>query len=198
MSVDAAAGHRRVEPCRRFTLLDGMILVGGAAVGFAGARAGLEEYYDYWFIEAHQFAGFTLMLASVLVLILRLRKPRPTLRRIARQPGAVACAAVVAVQVEGTINSLISDSITEEWGRFSRLDSAIWALLCDFVPTMVMVVPICWVLLILLRRHRPERGWIDRSGRVVGWAWIVWSLVAPVLFWLSTYYLMNGAVRSIM
>ncbi len=38
------------------------------------------------------------------------------------------------------------------------------------------VIPITWLLLVLGRRWRPEPGWIDRAGRLLGWSWIVWMI----------------------
>ncbi len=36
------------------------------------------------------------------------------------------------------------------------------------------MVMIAWMLLAMGRRWRLERGWIDRSGRALGWCWIAW------------------------
>ncbi len=90
----------RGPPCRRFTLLDGMILVAGSAVGTAGILGQWgDQTVEGWVNVADDVSGFLLMLASALLLILRLRGPRPTIRRIARQPGAAGCFAVVAFGV---------------------------------------------------------------------------------------------------
>ena len=49
------------------------------------------------------------------------------------------------------------------------------------------------------RRWRPEPGWIDRSGRVLGWAWIAWMVAAPVFLRIASDYDSFGSpMRSIM
>lgn len=37
-----------------------------------------------------------------------------------------------------------------------------------------------WMLLLVSGRWRPERSWIDRAGRVLGWFWIA---ILPVTGW---------------
>src|SRR3954469_13856287 len=104
--------------CRNFTLLDGMILVGGAAVGFTWVRSSNEPGIfipNDRLLAIHAHAGLLLMLASILILILRLRRPRPTLRRVARQPGAVACFAMVAYGLACHALYLIHDPHIGGW-----------------------------------------------------------------------------------
>jgi hypothetical protein len=45
-------------------------------------------------------------------------------------------------------------------------------------PHAGWAVAASWLTLIMNRRWRPERDWIDRAGRVVGIAWI-----APIPFY---------------
>jgi hypothetical protein len=98
-SMRTRSSSRRLgPPCRRFGLLDGMILVGVAAFGFAGFKAGLELYSEPYYQIPMSFEA-VLLLATWLVLIYRLRRPRPSIRILTRQPGAVACFAVVVVHV---------------------------------------------------------------------------------------------------
>jgi hypothetical protein len=87
---------------RRVTLSDGMIIVAAIAAGLAGARACM-EYFGWGSspVRVGRWAGWT-RLATVVALALtlayfplRLRRLRPSLRRVVRQPGTVACCAVV-------------------------------------------------------------------------------------------------------
>ncbi len=183
-------------PCRQFTLLDSLILVGGAAVGFAGCRAEGDRYSD-WDFRVQIFVSFFQMLASWLVLILRLRRPRPSIRLLARQPGAVACFAIVVLQLVQFTDTLFNDLISGEWGHLSGVGPVIWSFLSGFDPTMAAVVPISWVILVANRRWRPEPGWIDRSGRLLGWAWIAWMFAWPLFYWLANRYVVNGHFRTI-
>jgi hypothetical protein len=184
-------------PCRRFTLLDALILVAGAAVGFAGCRASWDRYSD-WDFQVQMFVNFFLMLASWLVLIFRLRRPRPSIRQVARQPGTVACFAVVALQIVQSADTLFNDLIIGDFSGYSGVGPVIWTLLSEFDPTSAAVVPISWVILIANRRRRPEPGWIDRSGRLLGWIWIAWIFVWPLFYWFVNYHDLTSPRRSIM
>ena len=104
---------------RQFTLLDAMILFVAAAVGMALARGPLNyllhpppptistvavaPHSPYAYIR-EQFGTavkvattvYPLVLAfTFAALVLRLRHPRPRLRKILRQPGAVGCSAAI-------------------------------------------------------------------------------------------------------
>src|SRR5262249_12364931 len=99
---------------RKFTILDGMILVAAAAGGFALRRAvgdtvgGHAVNLDlvvfsalgslfYRVVEA----AFPVLVALTLaVLLWRLRLPRPRWRRLMRQPGVAAvCAALIPIAI---------------------------------------------------------------------------------------------------
>ena len=184
---------RKAMPCRPFALLDALFLVGAAAVGFAGCRAE-ETRYSEWYYRVQMFFGFFLALASWLVLILRLRRPRPSIRLIARQPGAVACFGVAAVQLVQFAESLASSSAVGEMGFVSGVGPAIWTFFSGFDSSLAAVVPISWALLVANRRWRPEPGWIDRSGRLLGWTWIAWMVVWPIFYWLAIRDQMHDSI----
>jgi hypothetical protein len=166
-------------PCRRFTLFDAMILVGGVAMGFAGFQSVSNwSRFDRWFdFYIHAYSLLTLF--SILILTLRLRRPRPPIRRIVRQPGTLACFTAVAFGllcncvdvIRSIFHGQISDGSVEDWmGFFLKADRS-----------AAYVVAIVWVIFALGRLGRPESGWIDPSGRLVGWLWIVWGLAWPFL-----------------
>jgi hypothetical protein len=96
------------QASRKFTILDGMILVAALAGGFALRRAaedslaghgsiayGASVLFLYRMIEA----GFPFLVTlTPAVLVMRLRRPRPRWRRLARQPGtAASCAAILPI-----------------------------------------------------------------------------------------------------
>jgi hypothetical protein len=106
---------------RRFTILDATILVAATAVGLAILRLFVA---DGWFFRqefpishiksmaqcANEaclpfFASWTLGF-----LILRLRWPRPRLRRLARQPGMAACSAAALVLIVQLLAIVIPES----------------------------------------------------------------------------------------
>ena len=190
---------RRGKPCRRFSVLDGMILIAGLAIGVVGGRSGFEEYrWQSPGYAWHRLAGSTLMTATALTLIFRLRRPRPPIRLLATQPGAVACFAILAMQLAEVGESVIESVINEEYGRLSAIDSAAYVALGEFPIASAAVVPVGWLLLLANRRWRPEPGWIDRAGRVLGWAWIAWGLAWPILRWAVVRFHLDGLPRSIM
>src|SRR5947209_11055 len=84
---------------RKPTLLDAMIVVAATAVGLACFRPVPPLFYSgphVWALSV-LVADVTALLApwTVALLVIRLLPPRPRLRRLARQPGFVACAVSV-------------------------------------------------------------------------------------------------------
>jgi hypothetical protein len=155
-----------------------MILVGCSAVSLAAFRSSAEPgifIADDWAMAIHAYAALSLMLASILVLILRLRRPRPPLRRIARQPGAVACFSMVAYGLSCHALYILRDPRLGGWPWNMSVGQWIWFLL-DNQEFSWNVVAVVWIIFAAGRIGRPEAGWIDRAGRVVGWGWIVWGL----------------------
>jgi hypothetical protein len=180
----AKRAARKGPLCRPFTLFDGMIVIGVAAVGFATYRGSL-EYGNDWYQWVEMCVEAFLLLATWLVVIFRFRRPRPSLRRMARQPGAVACFAIVAMHVSQMGEDQAYRLIYGNFRIIPGIGSLIWIFLSGFEVVLSAVVPICWALLLAGRRWRPEPGWIDSLGRWIGWAWIVWLVACPVFTWLA-------------
>ena len=118
---------------------------------------------------------------TLAVLGLRLRRPRPTLRRLARQPGFAACASVAMMAVVGFLGHLSSTLEPMTWGDGFRFRW--WLELINFRETYLtldasypallsVAVASAWALLALGRMARPEPGWLDRAGRVLGAYWV--------------------------
>ena len=185
--------NRCGPPCRPFTLQDVMILVAAAAVGSLGVRyrlfdpagslgmalqASLRPKSPGWLANDYEVAGFALMLSSVAVLVLRARRPRPSIPRVMRQPGTVACFMVVANTWLGDLNWVVARLAAGTPHEFRSVGEEIWSRLSPEFPDYrsSYLVVTAWVVLYLGRLARPEPGWVDRSGRVVGWAWIVWGI----------------------
>jgi hypothetical protein len=91
---------------RRFTLVDAMVLIAATAIAMVLMRPLLEEMRP---LGVHSLGdalrlGSTVSVTlepmaltlSLAVGLLRLREPRPRLRRAFRQPGMVACMAVLS------------------------------------------------------------------------------------------------------
>jgi hypothetical protein len=86
--------------------------------------------------------------------ILRLRRPRPPLRQLLRQPGFVGCMAIVLFTL-----------LTVDLWFLARVDIPPWL-------NLVAVVLLVWVTL-TLPPWKAERGWTDRLGRLVGAFWVL-------------------------
>lgn len=181
-------------PGRRLNLGDFMVLLPALAAGlmlsldplgqigsrFAAISRGQAWNLDAWWVELLRHRGprfliiyhGTLVLAMLFVpltptlILVRLRRPRPSLRRIAFQPGFAACAtASVAVLI--------------------MVDLAYLGI-ADVPPGIIPLVPgasvlPAWSALALARRWDPEASWVDRAGRLVG---VFWIAMIPWAFWL--------------
>jgi hypothetical protein len=165
-----------------------MILVVGVGVGVAGFRSahfisgeGLagDDTID-WMYDVHHYVGFFLVLASLLILILRLRQPQPTIPRIARQHGAVACFAISVLAIGHSLIKLICDVLQNN--SHGNMTPGSW-ILYFLTPELEdsYIIAILWITFALGRIGRSEASWIDRAGRIAGWSWITWSLVGSYL-----------------
>jgi hypothetical protein len=230
--VERRRGNTRTNPPRPatvratgrpFFVSDALVLIGAAAVGLALVRGwqdprwcGLMVGY-YWdqpsppargAIHATSVAvSWTIPFAmslTVALLALRLRPPRPSIRRIASQPGAVACAAALAA---------ITYRVGEEafcWvlGYLTRPQSVVHLPSPPFIrydnpgfhppagqwirgvlletfpvlvsPSVAVAIAVGWCVLRAGGRWRPEASWIDRSGRWLGWFWIGLGIVLAI------------------
>ncbi len=180
---------RSVEPRRRgFTILDGIILVAVLAVGFALAR----NYWrgsDFGVLRGMSDPQWTTNLVAAIssrfvcpamlgMLIVRMRRPRPSLRRLVYQPGLAAClAGSVAMATGGAI-------VLSLWlfrtVSISSADSSYWPFVVGRIGPAVVTV---WIALILFRRWKPERSWIDRTGCVLGAYWVLLGLYELGYYW---------------
>ena len=176
-------GSRRGRPCRPFTLLDAAILVGVVAVALCGAV----DHFRFviggmnWSYILHDMASYSLTLAATFLLIVRLRRPRPPIRRVARQPGTAACFAMTASVLAYNVGHQMKEAVDGLWSFDRSASLWIWTVFNPPFYTAACDVPIVWSILALSRARRPEPGWIDRSGRAVGWSWIAWGLSGPFL-----------------
>ncbi|HZW33760.1 MAG TPA: hypothetical protein VFF52_23765 [Isosphaeraceae bacterium] len=104
------SGRESLRPRRPFGLLDGLILVVPVAIGCAVARPYLrhshvispQQFRSRWretIDHNERIASRFIAVAMPGLLVVCLRRPRPGLRRLSRQPGAVACAAASAALV---------------------------------------------------------------------------------------------------
>ena len=145
--------------------------------------------FDYA-VEQVQYAGLRALVAATLAWILiRARRPRPSWRRLTRQPGWAACSAaalVIAFQLAIGLPMLARRGFVS-WGQVVLWWGG-WATVRDRPGRGRRLDE---------PRHRrtlgaADRHWIDRSGRIIGLAWLslgltnlsyeIWSLFDPAPF----------------
>lgn len=190
---------------RRPTLLDGMILVAATAVGLALAREEtgwtLRHYLMPWRAIPLEWVGtavYDLVLAtlplpaawSAGLLLIRLIGPRPALRRLTVQPGAVALLAVGLALASRLAGLAVLTARVWLAGPSPGIQGSLWSIprlslaIVDSVHvssgwarSLSVAVLVAWSLLALGGRWRPEPSWIDRAGRLLGAYWVA---VVPI------------------
>jgi hypothetical protein len=173
------------QPIRRFSIADAMILIVATSIGIVLVRAilpnilagimsivadfahppkqGASATVDAWLVAL--LAASPLLAAwTVALLLLHLRRPRPHLNCMLRQPGAVAC--VIAT---------LGMAFCATWviPMWVRGDSALLvALRFVYHGDVGVAVLGGWAVLVLSGRWRPEPSWLDRAGRIIAVTWI--------------------------
>jgi len=176
-----------LKPIRRFAISDAMVLIAAAAVGTAALRAtapnvallrrelgdapsqGIRIYllHSYALKVAVPFlAAWTSAL-----LFLRLRQPRPRLRRVFQQPGTIAC---VVATLAMTIEAIWVLALPAVHSRIMYFAENIFIAYAEHVSFAVVGG---WSALALSGHWRSEPNWIDRAGRITG---VVWLAVTAV------------------
>jgi hypothetical protein len=196
---------------RPFGLVDAMILVVAVAAGllvnrvdlltlyFASRWSNSDAYYriEYalWLVLPHVVS------MTVALVAMRIRQPRPPFRRLARQPGAVACMVASATLLliacwiisAAATNRVIefSQSVTRLPGRGGHGTGGALGrpfsgrTLTVYADRVGFAVAGAWLSLLLAGSWRPEPTWIDRFGRAIAWLWFI----STVVLWFRSYLL---------
>jgi hypothetical protein len=180
--------------CRPFRLSDAMILIAAVGVGTAWLVSVIHTHDERGYIPesfdastpmnllrslAYGVRGYLppiLAWLSVGITVIRLRRPRPGVRRIGRRPGAVACLVALASWWLGAIWSTITGICQRiEADRLGDWAASVWFELTDYpTPAAGLCVAASWSALWLAGAWRPCPCWIDRIGRAVGSAWVAY------------------------
>jgi hypothetical protein len=166
----------------------------GPPFGFATRFLGWVNGLWSCLVLASPFA----MAWTLAILALRLRRPRPRWRRLVRQPGFIAglmAAIVLAIRLAGFATmywrvhndpglAVPAIRLGRPKGCIVAGNMGLLAFDTDhFLGTLAMIglaVASTWMLMLLGGRWRPERSWIDRAGRALGWFWIA---TLPLTCW---------------
>ncbi len=193
---------------RRFGVTDALLLIAAAAGALAVNRLNWLGFVARWRhpVDAHDsiehmLAMLTPHLAAgtVAQLVLRIRRPRPSFRRLGRQPGTVACAVALGALVviacwvwintstgqllEYKLHLTKADRHGMEGGVRYPIYPFSGRLLVAFGDRIGFAVAGAWLALWLAGWWRAEPTWIDRMGRALGSLWVILTLVV----WLRCY-----------
>ena len=190
----------RQPSSRPFTLGDLMALIAAVAAGIAFQRwvesspgtlshvfgaFGVAGYFRVprWFDFPWSRTPVYQALAVTTALgLLRWRPPRPRFRQICREPGAMACLAVVVATGVGLLAEWIQAALRAT-GSFAIplfwQHEATRSLIINAAASSVAGV---WIALALQRRWSPKQSWLDRAGRLLGLYWLAGALLGQ-LFW---------------
>ena len=178
---------------RRFTVRDGMILVAAFALAVWLCRLKLLLWFSgnanpdtvtiTWnrrdWLAYYSTLYPALMIASFSILFLRLLEPRPHGLRLRRQPGFIASIAAVFIII---YHSLFF---------FNSIQESNWLMVREFLMgsigpwTIAPAIGLAWLVQVIIGARRPEPGWIDRSGRIVGWTWIMLYAIVIAIRYLK-------------
>jgi hypothetical protein len=175
-------GEAEMKNSRSFGFMDAMIFVAAAAVFLAGARQVVFYRGDGLFlgtrIGSHPYPrtipGWLDLLAPFLattapaLLIVRLRQPRPKFRRLVRQPGTAACLAITVTLIFESIIALLFLALRGELVQSNHPLLVVWLYSSLRTQNLGLAVASTWAALGLAGQWRPDKGWIDRTGRLLG------------------------------
>jgi hypothetical protein len=167
--------------CRKATLGDGLILIAAIAVSFAVTRSVLQDPLLRWYLldkisrvgVVHRLVTYVALIFTLSYFAIRLRRPRPPLREIFRQPGMIACSAV-GVSIAFGFLLLLPRLVTILFGSVYP-QTPLSQIVGFTVSNMLFAHAIAgaWLTLWLSGSWKAEAGWIDWLGRVLGCFWIL-------------------------
>ena len=173
-------------PRRRITISDVMALVAVTAVSIVAARYMLSLMKlppGWWGVSALMGSSAAVLTATLAFIPLRLRFPRPQGERLWRQPGWLACAAVVlalAISLTQLVLYEVAFILIRLGPSQLNLASLFRSLLLGLPTKAVFSVAAAWATLGLVGGWESEKGWVDRLGRLLGLYWLSY----PILAWV--------------
>ena len=177
---------------RRFNLGDLAIIIAAAALWFAAVRSAwstavVDEGWTFYTPTSSVTSNLGLLMsgyhvvedgwlaATIGLVAMRLRQPRPRWGRLMRQPGWNACIAAGTAGLAGEaigLSRALGDQLVRsiQPGNFNMPSPAAIGL-----PTCLggVAVLVSWSILALGKRWCSEPTWLDRAGRITGGGWLV-------------------------
>jgi len=190
---------------RKFTLLDAMIITAAVGIGLFVVRDINADWSGVTptklggtinLLSAYTHPINPVMLAVTLsALVISIRRPRPSIRRVLRRPGTIACFGAIAVTLLESVQGILcdwtmsfddaNDNISEFVRNcsFEDLHNTLWGVYWGLPTRIGHTVTVLWLVLIISGRWHPEPNWIDRMGRILG---VFWILVG-ILWWCKNW-----------
>ncbi len=141
------------------------------------------------------------------MLALRLIRPRPRVHRLVLQPGAATTITATLGLLIGTadfgLNTLWWWLLKGEATPWRRVAFHSMEYLFEASSRIAVGLAAVGTIMLLCRRFRPERSWIDRTGRVLGFLWLAlavcrgWSELANLMNDTSSTGLLPILLRSL-
>jgi hypothetical protein len=190
------------EPsARRFLILDAMVLILASAVmlsarsAFRWSWTAGNPFLSYGEREVTRYSA-ALALVGLSFVLLPFTLARKGDRRRLRQgaPGLLVYLVVVVtfgwMLIEYAMRWMVMAKI---WGNFGYkpfhpLATALISIVLQFGMPMSIGVAIAWITLAIVGRWRPDRGWDDRLGRLVGCLWLVYGPGESLVTALMAYW----------
>jgi hypothetical protein len=149
------------------------------------ANPGLIARLSFIAISVLSLLPPVLAAASVAVLGLRLRPPRPPLGVLAQEPGTIACALATLVVVPAAVAIL-----AWHWSAVGSLGAAWRRAAGDLRPEylggetffIAVAIGVTWSVMMARRRWPPVVGWADRLGRLLGVGWMLIIAASAVAY----------------
>ncbi len=168
---------------RRFTLLDAMVLIAAIGVGVWMGRLlmmsnpfvtspATPNLWKIWIGASY----LVLLGVSLGLAVVRVFPPRPPLRRVARQPGALAMLAVVAIVAVGTVCSAIDWYVF--WEPIGPAHVVIYNWLYTYLFSIggpwnvAFAVSLAWIMGGVQGFRWRRADWIEYASRAVGAVWV--------------------------
>jgi hypothetical protein len=189
---------------RRIGVRDVMILIAATALGLALLRLRITLAKVPLFLQeltrvifsGRSFAAKVVVVTGVLelinpvvfawtagIVVIRILPPRPRLRRLAAQPGFIACAMFLAAALFAY--AILAFTIVTRGRLRVPLGTSLTPALINYhgIATLLSVqqggwaVAVAWLMLALAGRWAAEPSWIDRLGRALGVFWLAAAII---------------------
>ena len=178
------SGSRSPSRKRRITVVDLMALVIGVSLALALNRAenaeappGVMNWRPSKLARIGEvlrpIEEFVIVAATLPLLLLRLRQPRPGLRRLVVRPGGAAITALSVCLLYGVVNGLLAVVVGGSWWWWTSAFSAGTSICAPCVAG-------AWLVILISGRWR-WGDWVDVLAQITGGVLLVCTILSMTL-----------------